>query len=83
MASVVKIDREWFDITELTQYASVSDRTLRSWIHSPVDPLPAVQVGSKILVRRLEFDAWLEQHRVRTIDSVDIGGIVNDVLGDT
>jgi len=27
-----------------------------------VDPLPAAQVGSKILVRRNTFDRWLEAH---------------------
>jgi hypothetical protein len=32
---------------------------------------PAVRVGSKILVRRSVFDAWLEAHKLKQID-VDI-----------
>ena len=68
---------EWLDLQRLTGYAAVSNRTLRAWIHSPVDPLPAVRVGTKILVRRSEFDAWLESHR---INQVDLGGMVEEVL---
>lgn len=70
-------EMDWLDLRRLTQYAAVSERTLRIWIHSPVDPLPAVQVRGKILVRRTEFDRWLERHRVRT---VDLGRIVGEVV---
>jgi hypothetical protein len=70
-------EMDWLDLRRLTQYAAVSERTLRSWIHSPVDPLLAVQVRGKILVRRTEFDRWLERHRVRT---VDLGCIVSEVV---
>ena len=44
--------REWLGLRQLTEYAAVSERTIRAWIHAPVDPLPAVQVDRKILVRR-------------------------------
>ena len=68
---------DWLDLRRLTQYAAVSERTLRGWIHSPVDPLPAVQVRGKILVRRTDFDRWLEQHAVKPID---INGIVEEIV---
>jgi len=68
---------EWFGLRELTGYAAVSERTLRSWINSTVDPLPAVRVGSKILVKRRSFDAWLEGHPVK---QVDLGGIVDEIV---
>lgn len=71
---------EWLSLRQLTHYAAVSERTLRSWIHAPLDPLPAVRVLGKILVRRSELDAWLERHRVTPIASVDLDGIVRDVL---
>lgn len=70
-------DREWLDLKALQRYACVSERTLRHWIHRPVDPLPAVRVGTKILIRRSSFDAWLEAHHVRQID-VDI--ILNEMV---
>ena len=41
---------EWLDVKALRAYACVSERTLRDWMSRSVDPLPAVQVGSKILV---------------------------------
>jgi excisionase family DNA binding protein len=59
---------EWLDLKALTQYACLSDRTLRELIHRPVNPLPAVRVGGKILVRRSELDHWLEGHRLKAVD---------------
>ena len=70
----------WLGLRELTQYAAVSDRTLRTWSHSAIDPLPAVQVGGKILISRRAFDAWLEQHRVSPAGKLDLSGIVEEVL---
>lgn len=59
---------EWLDLRALTRYASVSQRTLREWIHRASNPLPAVRVGSKLLVRRSAFDQWLENHRLQPVD---------------
>ena len=63
-----EIGIEWLGLRELTQYAAVSDRTLRTWIHSAIDPLPAVQVGGKILISRRAFDTWLREHPVKPLD---------------
>jgi excisionase family DNA binding protein len=71
---------EWLGLRQVTQYADISERTVRSWIHSPVDPLPAVRVGGKILVRRSELDSWLERHRLKPLDVVNLDGIVRDLL---
>lgn len=68
---------EWLDLRSLQEYACVSERTLRAWIHLPGDPLPASQVGGKILVRRKDFDQWLERHRVK---HVDVGCIVDEMV---
>jgi excisionase family DNA binding protein len=68
---------EWLDMKALEQYACVSERTLRTWIHRPVNPLPAARVGAKILVRRSLFDGWLEAHRVK---HVDVGCIVDELV---
>jgi excisionase family DNA binding protein len=75
------IDREWLSLRELTEYAAVSERTLREWLHRPTDPLPGVCVRGKILVRRPQFDEWLEHHRIRP-DTLDVEGIVKAVLKD-
>lgn len=78
MNAGAKLDSiEWLDLKSLQQYACVSERTLREWIHRPVTPLPAVRVGSKILVRRTVFDRWLEAHEVKHID---VGCIVDEMI---
>ncbi len=71
---------EWLSLRGLGEYAQVSERTLRGWIHSPVDPLPAAQVGGKILIRRHEFDSWLERHKIQSLEGAQIDSIVKEVV---
>jgi excisionase family DNA binding protein len=78
-----KIGTEWLGLRQVTQYADVSERTVRAWIHAPVDPLPAVRVGGKILVRRSELDLWLGRHRVTALETIDVDGIVREALQGT
>jgi len=72
--------REWLGLRRLSAYADVSERTLRAWLHSPVDPLPACRVGGKILVRRRDFDAWLERHKITPCPGEEIDKIVREVV---
>lgn len=67
----------WMDLRHLRTYATVSDRTLRAWINSQVDPLPAVRIGTKIFIRRSEFDVWMENHRIK---QVGLGGMVEEIV---
>lgn len=69
---------EWLDVKAVTLYASVSDRTVRTWIHAVVNPLPAVQVGGKVLIRRVDLDRWLEGHRI--MSASDVSGIVEELV---
>lgn len=71
--------REWMSLRELTAYAAVSERTLREWMHRECNPLPAVQVEGKILVRRSVFNAWLERHSIRAKQTLDVDAIVNEL----
>jgi len=70
---------EWLDLKALREYACVSERTLRGWIHRPVNPLPAARVGAKMLIRRSAFDSWLEAHQVK---SVDVSCIVEELIAE-
>ena len=73
-----KAEREWLDLRTLTEYACVSERTLREWIHRSENPLPAVQVGNKLLVRKSVFDQWLTAHAILPSENVSV--IVEDVM---
>ena len=74
---------EWMDLKAVQRYACVSERTVRDWIHRPEHPLPAVQVEKgKLLVKRSQFDRWLESHPYRHAEAVDIGQIVDEVIKD-
>ena len=70
--------REWLDLRALTEYACVSERTLREWIHRAENPLPAVQVGNKLLIKKSAFDEWLAAYTIRPAENANV--IVEDVL---
>jgi len=55
----------YLDLRALAQYAGLSVRTLRGWLHHHDVPLPHHDVGGKVLVRRSEFDQWMQQFRDR------------------
>lgn len=74
------LDKEWLGLRQLTEYADISERTLRAWIYSRRDPLPAAKVSGKVLVRKADFDRYLERHRVKPLHDVDLDGIVQEVL---
>jgi len=70
----------YLSLRELSKYCGLSDRTLRSYIKEPTHPLPCYHVGGKILVRRSEFDRWIESFRRR--DGEDLNAIVQQVMED-
>jgi hypothetical protein len=69
---------EWLDLKALSSYACVSEKTLRAWIHSVTNPLPAYQRGTKIYVRKSEFDRWLQRHAVT--DGASLDRIVDEIV---
>ena len=71
---------EWMDLRRLTQYAAVSERTIRSWIHLPKKPLPAVRVRGKTLVRTSVFNEWLERHPFQSTGGLDLGDMVDEIV---
>lgn len=72
---------EWMDLRAIQAYACVSERTIRDWIHLPVNPLPASRAGGgKILVKRSLFDAWLEAHPYIPTNSIDVDQITDEIM---
>lgn len=71
----------YLDLRTLAAAASCSIRWLRSRLVDPADPLPHYKIGGKVLVKREEFDRWMERHRVvRPEHSID--DLVNSVLAE-
>lgn len=71
---------EWMDLRTITRYAAVSERTIREWIHRAASPLPAVRVGTKILVNRSVFNDWLKAHPLSPAGSIDVGAVVKEII---
>ena len=68
----------FLDLRALSSYASLSVRKLRDLLENPRHPLPAYQVGAKLLVRRSEFDGWIAAYRRR--GRVDVDKLVTDIV---
>jgi excisionase family DNA binding protein len=71
---------EWMDLKTVTRYAAVSERTIREWIHRATSPLPAVRVGTKILVNRSVFNEWLKLHPLSPANTVDVAAIAKQII---
>ena len=82
----------WLSLEALSRYSGLSVRTLRAYLTHPYHPLPHYRlvephpvvdkhgkrrtVSGKILVRRSEFDRWMEGFRY----TPDVDKIVNEVM---
>ena len=53
----------YLDLKALAAYSCLSVHTLRNYISASDDPLPSFCVCKKILVRKSEFDRWMDSHR--------------------
>jgi excisionase family DNA binding protein len=65
-----------YDLKGLSGYCSLKIPTLRDYLKK--GEIPHYKLKGKILIRKSEFDAWLELYRVRKKRRLD--GIVDDVL---
>jgi excisionase family DNA binding protein len=68
---------QYFDLRGLSAYSSLAVPTLRDYIRA--GHLPCFKVKGKILVKRSEFDQWLERrHRYSKTD--DLKRLANEAL---
>jgi hypothetical protein len=84
----------WMSLEALSAYSGLSVRSLRGYLADPVNPLPHYRmkephviqgkdgkrrvVSGKILVRRSDFDKWMEGFR----HIPDVSKIVSGVLAE-
>ena len=77
IATNIVLADQYFDIKGLCAYASLGESTLRHHIRD--NDLPHYKLQGKILIRRSEFDQWIERYRR---GGEDIAGMVNDLIQD-
>jgi hypothetical protein len=58
------IEPDYFDLRMLAAYSSCSVRWLRDRLVDQAHPLPHHRIGGKLLVKKDDFDRWMEAHRV-------------------
>ena len=62
----------------LAGYSGMSVRKLRDCLTHPVSPLPCYRVDGKVLVRRSDFDRWMEAFK----HTPDVDRIVDEVVSE-
>jgi hypothetical protein len=73
------VQPEYLSLRNLATYSGLSVRRLRDLLADPAHPLPHYRpAAGKILVKRVEFDAWMA--RYRQAGPADVDRIVSDVL---
>jgi predicted DNA-binding transcriptional regulator AlpA len=64
---------KYLKLKAMSAYSGISIRKLRECIKDAEHPLPCFRMEGMILVKRSEFDRWMERHfrlRKRDIDQV-------------
>lgn len=69
----------YFTLRTLAVYSHCSVRWLRDRLVDRAHPLPHYRIGGKLLVKRAEFDTWMEAQRV-VRPSDQLSQIVDSVL---
>ena len=50
------------DIGQTARYLSLSPHTLYAWVCKRQHELPFVKIGTRVLFRPKDLDAWIESH---------------------
>ena len=61
----IALKDQYFDLPGLNAYSCIPVPTLRDYIKR--DGMPCFKLRGKILVKRSEFDSWMDDHRVDSI----------------
>jgi hypothetical protein len=69
----------YLDLKSLAAYSSLSVSTMRNYLADSDDPLPSFCIKRKILIKKSEFDRWIERHRT---DTGKLDRILDDLLRD-
>ena len=73
----IRVDDCYMSLKALSAYSGISKRKLDNLRKDPYNSLPTFKVDGKVLVKKSEFDRWMERHRVT---STDAGPKVNQIV---
>lgn len=73
------LEDAYLPVKALAVYSGLSVRTLRGYFTHATQPLPFYRVGGRILVRRSEFDTWVQQFR-RVQDGSNVETVIDDIV---
>ena len=74
----ISLRDQFFDLSGLSSYSSLKVPTLRSYIR--FEGLPCFKVKGKILIKKSEFDQWIQRYRINKNQELD--AVVDGILGD-
>ena len=69
-----RVEKEYFSVTELSKYCGISQRTLRTLLKDPLNPIPFYRVGAAgriIRIKKSEFDEWMDSQKVDQGNEID------------
>jgi len=73
---MIALNDQLFDLRGLSAYSAMAVSTLRDYIRT--GDLPCFKVKGKILIKKSEFDGWLESFRYNK--KQDLSAIVDGVI---
>ena len=72
------VSKDYLSLVSLAEVCDLSVRTLRGYLTDPVSPLPHLRTSGKILVKRTDFDEWIQRFKVSRSPTLD--ATVDDVM---
>jgi predicted DNA-binding transcriptional regulator AlpA len=69
----------YLDLKTLSAYSSLSVSTIRDYLSDSLNPIPSYCIRRKILIKKSEFDRWMEQHKG---DSKRINNMVEEIVNE-
>jgi len=79
MKTFKTIDDRYMDIKGLSAYCGLSVRTLWDYLGDSEQPIPHFRMKKKVLVKKSEFDGWMENYRC---DGHALDVIAEEIMND-
>lgn len=76
----ITLKEQYFDLRGLSAYSAISVGSLRDYVKTG---LPHFKLKGKILVKKSEFDSWLERYRVNRTQNLNhlVDSVMSDIAG--